>query len=333
MFKAHSSDVDLFTSPDLSNFFLNPEEGNAFGRTSLLPRYEDNFGTNYDLMAESEVLRNPESNDLNFGCPLDFSLQMSQEEEQPSLNQAREVSDSEIDEIYGIVDDSCKLAKHLVVRDEDDEDKISVDSMTTAHMTKQTSATTITAFSERAPEVGEEEKADLTILPPAKKRGRKKAKLFTRRKDVILKTLLRKCRKYIQKDFNSKTNYLKRKRTMDTGFYKACLLNYLAEELQVYPDEKLVIFCGCLIYQQDLQKEIDTFVSPHFDSASIKSTMDEIHEILYRYSHEKFREFTNSHNAEFNPIFSHYSQNGSATEMSDKEYAAGFKIIEQLTHC
>lgn len=163
-----------------------------------------------------------------------------------------------------------------------------------------------------------------------KKRGRKKTtnKLFSRRKDVIIKTLLRKCRRFFQKEFNLKTNYLKLKRKMDASFYRVCLAKYIRNELNFEPTDELIIFLGALLYQQDLEKAIDTFVTPGFDVASIKKELEIVHEILYKYSHEKFRAFTKQ-KSEFGVFFSVYYSTGADADRVDPEYEQGLEIIKE----
>lgn len=158
------------------------------------------------------------------------------------------------------------------------------------------------------------------------KRKSRKTKLFSRRKDVIIKTLLRKCRKYFLKDFNATTNYLKTvKRKLGSVVYKTLLEDYLTKVFKVKCNEKLLLFMGVFLYQQDLEDNLDLFVSPNYHPAEIKNLIMSVHDILYKYSHQKFHTFSKV--KEFKFIFTHFDQVGAEDLKRDPEYAAGFEII------
>lgn len=155
----------------------------------------------------------------------------------------------------------------------------------------------------------------------------KRAKLFSRRKDVIIKTLLRKCRKFFLKDFNSQTNYLKTaKRKYGSSVYKTLIELYLDRVFAGNQSEDLLIFMAAFLYPQDLEDSIDLFVSPRYDNSTIKTLLAQIHEILYKYSHQKFSGF--SKNPEFQTLFLKFDEMGSEVHKTDSEYAAGFEIIK-----
>lgn len=136
---------------------------------------------------------------------------------------------------------------------------------------------------------------------------RKRRKQFSRRKDVIIKTLLRKCRKFFMQDFNAKTNYMKQKRKFTNAIYLNLLKNYLTSVLKINDSESLVAFLGAFIYQQDLEDNLDSFASTNLSPLTIKDKSAKIHEILYKYSHQKFRVF--SKNSDFLPIFTYFYNN------------------------
>lgn len=158
-------------------------------------------------------------------------------------------------------------------------------------------------------------------------RKQKKAKVFHRRKDVIIKTLLRKCRKYFLKDFNAKTSYLKTaKRKHGSSVYKTLLEEYINKVFNIKRDDDLLMFLGVFLYQQDLEDNLDQFLGPNFTPAAVKNLLSSVHEILYKYSHQKFNSF--SKNQEFALVFRHFDKHGSESLKKDKEYAAGFEIIK-----
>lgn len=160
---------------------------------------------------------------------------------------------------------------------------------------------------------------------PSGKRA-KRVKLFSRRKDVIIKTLLRKWRKFFLKDFNSKTNYLRTaKRKFGSSAYKNLLWNYLNKIFDYDWSESLFIFMAAFLYQQDLEDSMDLFISEKYSRNRIQILLNQIHEILYKYSHQKFHEF--SKNPEFRHVFMKFNEIGSEDWLKDVEYAAGIEII------
>lgn len=159
--------------------------------------------------------------------------------------------------------------------------------------------------------------------------NRKSYKLFSRRKDVIIKTLLRKCKKYFTKHFNSSTSYLKtEKRKFGSRVYKATLETYITKVLQIPITEDLLIFLGVFLYPKDLEDNMDLFVSPNYSQEKISTLLTKIHEILYKYSHKKFHLF--SKNKEFKLLFTYFEQQELAyiTQDTHSEYAYGLEIIK-----
>ena len=63
---------------------------------------------------------------------------------------------------------------------------------------------------------------------------------------MICKTLLRKCRRFLQDKFNGLTDYFAKKRTMDFSFMRACVEKLVSEEpdLQGKPELDLVFYLG-----------------------------------------------------------------------------------------
>jgi hypothetical protein len=159
---------------------------------------------------------------------------------------------------------------------------------------------------------------------------RKRQKLFSRRKDVIIKTLLRKCRKFLTQDFNTATNYAKQKRRLSSSIFADLLGNYLTSVVKVQATDSLVAFLGALLYQQDMDNNMDSFSSPNLTPATIQETSDKIHEILYKYSHQKFKVFTKY--SDFVPLFMHFYNHGTDSLRNDPEYDAGLEIINDQLH-
>lgn len=157
--------------------------------------------------------------------------------------------------------------------------------------------------------------------------NRSRTRLFSRRKDVIIKTLLRKCRKFFLKDFNIKTNYLKSsKRKFGSSVYKTLLDDYITKVFKIPCNEKLLLFMGVFLYQTDLEENLDLFVSPNYTPKDIKQLIVSVHNILYKYSHQKFDNF--SKNEEFKFVFTYFDEVGTDEIKQDHEYALGLDLIK-----
>jgi hypothetical protein len=155
----------------------------------------------------------------------------------------------------------------------------------------------------------------------------RRKKLFSKRKDVIIKTLLRKCRKFFVKDFNTSTDYKKLKRRQGNQVYKDLITTYLTNLLGESVNDSLIAFFGAFVYKADFDANMDSFYSgcPNLTQDEIQTQAEKIHEILYSYSHQKFRTFKD--NLNFMPIFMHFYKNGSETLKKDPESRAGLEII------
>lgn len=167
------------------------------------------------------------------------------------------------------------------------------------------------------------------VSSEAKSQDPKKEKLFSKRKDVIIKALLRKWKKFFLKDFNSKTSYLRRaKRKFGSSAYRCCLESYITEFLRIPLSEDMLVFLGVFLYQKDLEDNIDLFISPNYSPLGVKSLATEVHEVLYKYSHKKFERF--SKNREFKYVFTYFEASFSdeiQKEELSQEYSLGLEII------
>eukprot|EP00345_Euplotes_harpa_P005320 CAMPEP_0168327022 /NCGR_PEP_ID=MMETSP0213-20121227/5657_1 /TAXON_ID=151035 /ORGANISM="Euplotes harpa, Strain FSP1.4" /LENGTH=109 /DNA_ID=CAMNT_0008329861 /DNA_START=771 /DNA_END=1100 /DNA_ORIENTATION=+ len=90
-------------------------------------------------------------------------------------------------------------------------------------------------------------------------------------------------------------------------------------------DESLLIFLAAFLYHKDLEKSIGMFVTPNFDTSSIRRLITQVQDTLFKYSHQKFSEMCLDEN--FRRVFAHFDYFGSQEHKHDKEYAAGIEII------
>ena len=54
------------------------------------------------------------------------------------------------------------------------------------------------------------------------------SKEYKQRKDVVQKTILRKCRRFLQDEFNQVTNYYTQRSNFGAGHLRSCILQYIS---------------------------------------------------------------------------------------------------------
>lgn len=129
------------------------------------------------------------------------------------------------------------------------------------------------------------------------------------------------------KDFNVKTNYLKSaKRKFGSSVYKTLIEDYITKIFQIPCNEKLLLFMGVFLYQQDLEDNLDLFISSNYSPNDIKQLITSVHNILYKYSHQKFDNF--SKNEEFKFVFTYFEGVGTDEIKQDYEYELGLDLIK-----
>mmetsp|Transcript_20481 Transcript_20481/g.23650 ORF Transcript_20481/g.23650 Transcript_20481/m.23650 type:complete len:207 (-) Transcript_20481:103-723(-) len=141
-----------------------------------------------------------------------------------------------------------------------------------------------------------------------------------KRRDVILKTVLRKCRKFYQKKFNSHTKFLKNKKKELSSYYKNCIEQFIAECLPFDTNLNLSFHMGALLYPQEMIRSAEKFVFPNGTKSSARKKLvkkkvkvyqdqvDILHDILYKFSREKLERFLAI--PELAYIFLYYIENG-----------------------
>ncbi|CAI2382360.1 unnamed protein product [Moneuplotes crassus] len=135
---------------------------------------------------------------------------------------------------------------------------------------------------------------DVTHLtsPDCKARRKKRSNLSNtrrRRKDIIFKSILRRCRKYFQSEFNNFCNYSRvKKRRSRTFFFEQITKFYVHMFQEECPD--LLIF-SAFLNSKDTIKTIDLYTSEESEIESKKQQVRKIHDILYKFTHEKMGVF------------------------------------------
>lgn len=109
-----------------------------------------------------------------------------------------------------------------------------------------------------------------------------------RRKDIIFKSILRRCRKFYQSEFNNYCNYSRvKKRRAKSFFFEQIAKFYVNMFGQECPD--LLIFAAFL-NSKDTIKSLDLFC-PEEQVEVGKERVNKIHDILYKFTHEKMGVF------------------------------------------
>lgn len=118
-----------------------------------------------------------------------------------------------------------------------------------------------------------------------------------KRKDVILKTVLRRCRKFFQSELSSLTGFVCSKKEKVNDPLVPALRQLLNELPPAHANMDLLFFLGCLVYPQDAKRNVSKFLegtSPDEREAKKEEYLfliDKIHNVLYKYSHEKLESF------------------------------------------
>ena len=125
-----------------------------------------------------------------------------------------------------------------------------------------------------------------------KKIGRKRENTGLRnRKDVVLKTLLRKIRNHFWQDLNSETRYYKHKRNRGSLYYERCLRNYIENKLGEVASKDFMFIFGSIVSHSDMEQLIikgSTNLFEQEESENLLKQIKDIHQILYKFSVSKF---------------------------------------------
>lgn len=158
------------------------------------------------------------------------------------------------------------------------------------------------------------------------KAPRKQKFEYNKRKDVILKTILRKCRRILQDDFNELTGYFSNRKMQGHQFLKDCIQKYHDSLTDKPMCLDLLFYLGAILYPQEMSRGVDCF----FDSDKkervkqrkfYRAKIQKVHDVLYRYSHEKMDYFVNV--PELSYLYTIFYKKGNAHEEEDQYYMNG----------
>ena len=148
-----------------------------------------------------------------------------------------------------------------------------------------------------------------------------------KRKDVILKTVLRKARKFFQVELTKLTGFICSKKEKKDDPLVPSLQRLVAELPTAHPKMELLFFLGCLVYPQDTKRNVEKFVPSQDPSSHHTSNyltlIQKIHDILYKYSHEKLESFCKV--PALAHLFVHYYETSS--DKTDDNYSEGYDYV------
>jgi hypothetical protein len=102
-----------------------------------------------------------------------------------------------------------------------------------------------------------------------------------KRKDIIFKSLLRRCRKFYQTEFNAFCNYSKVKKRRSENFFFDHVAAFTSEKYQNPTIDDLTFYMAALIKSKDTLKSINYFAKGDEDSLKAKTNkIEQIHQIL-----------------------------------------------------
>mmetsp|Transcript_12526 Transcript_12526/g.14347 ORF Transcript_12526/g.14347 Transcript_12526/m.14347 type:complete len:290 (+) Transcript_12526:185-1054(+) len=162
---------------------------------------------------------------------------------------------------------------------------------------------------------------------PAKPQKKRK-----KRRDVIFKKILRECRRFYQTQLTDLTGFIASKKPRKDDYMYACMRRFNTEVLKKQGTFEENFYLACLLYQQDLSRNIDTFLAKiddlDMDTARklYRSIIHKIHDTLYKYSHDKLDFFVSK--SEMSSLFLYFYQNGAGEDRVNPKYVEEYDFIK-----
>jgi hypothetical protein len=113
------------------------------------------------------------------------------------------------------------------------------------------------------------------------------------RRDVIIKKILRDCRRFLHDKVAEHTGFISTKKLRKNDNFYASMQKFNIEVLRKQGTFEQNFYLACLLYPHDLSKDIDSFISKlssidiEEDKRNYREIIHQIHQTLYKYSHEK----------------------------------------------
>lgn len=153
-----------------------------------------------------------------------------------------------------------------------------------------------------------------------------------KRRDVIFKKILRECRRFFQTKLTDLTGFIASKKPRKDDYMYVCMQRFNRESLQKEGTFAENFYLACLLYPQDLARNIDSFLAKletedrEAARKKYKAIIHKIHDTLYKYSHDKLDFFVSKH--ELSALFCYFYQEGAGEDKSDPKYVEEYEFIK-----
>jgi len=162
---------------------------------------------------------------------------------------------------------------------------------------------------------------------------RKPKRKWKKRKDVIFKAILREWRRFYQIQVNNLTGFIISKRERNDSYLYNCMKKFNQEGLKRAGTFEENFYLAALLYPQDLKRNLDAFLDEKewddFELAKLEmlSTIEKIHNTLYKYSYDKLAFFTSKPEIAF--LFCYYYEKGAGPDKEKEKFSEEFELIRQ----
>lgn len=169
--------------------------------------------------------------------------------------------------------------------------------------------------------IQKEEDPDFCYKAPRKQKFE-----YNKRKDVILKTILRKCRRILQDEFNEITGYFSNRKMQGHQFLKDCIQKF-HDTIPEKPESlDLLFYIGAMLYPQEMSRGVDCFFECEKKDRVkqrkfFRAKIQKVHDVLYRYSHEKMDYFVKV--PELSYLYTMFYKKADAHKDEDQYYMNG----------
>lgn len=167
-------------------------------------------------------------------------------------------------------------------------------------------------------------KSDYTPSPVNKKRRK-------RRRDVIFKTILRECRRYFQIQLSNLTGFITSKKPRNDDYMYTWMNKFNIEALGLHGTFEQNFYLACLLYPQDLVRNLDSFLEHKEKEEAdkvkkeFKQIVAKIHDTLYKYSHDKLDFFSSKYELAY--LFCYFYNNGAGPDKESPKFIEEYEFI------
>ena len=159
-----------------------------------------------------------------------------------------------------------------------------------------------------------------------KKRGRKYIETgMKKRKDVVLKTILRKIRKIIRRRFYNYWKFFKSKTSRNLNTLREQIKGYICKNIEENPSNSFVETFGMFILTEYVEGMINQINNPDQKKYFLNAIV-EIRKALYKFSYARFLDMLNLPG--MCDIILHFERTQDSKQLNSDEYI-GFKVLSK----